>query len=277
MSSCKTALPIQRQTCMIITDLSNRHHNQPMSSSVTTIKDKWLLTLVEPNPNIKSEVRLPKYVIPIRKGILNNSEFFDGWESNKYGMYSPQLSNSLKKFESEKFEIAISDYYSNKDSTRNYYFIDNILTAIDEGIDKKDQIAKIECIDCTDFQKSPKEVISDAHLKVIDFTDKSIIGAMIGAMISATIGRGVIINTSFQNSENNPDEKESNPTKPPNSTKEHVFDDEEFRLKLAKSIGYDKIPPLDNTAFDRLKGLFADKIESEYFDAVELVKESRGC
>ena len=39
----------------------------------------------------------------------------------------------------------------------------------------------------------------------------------------------------------------------------------EFRLKLAKSIGYDKIPALDPTAFDRLKGLFADEIESEYF------------
>ena len=42
-------------------------------------------------------------------------------------------------------------------------------------------------------------------------------------------------------------------------------------------LGYDKIPALDPTAFDRLKGLFADEIESEYFDAVELVKESRGC
>ena len=124
---------------------------------------------------------MPKYVIPIQKGILNNFEFFDGWESNKYGMYSPQLSNSLKKFESEKFEIAISDYYSNSTS---YYFTDKILTAINEGIDKKDQITKIECIDCTDFQKSPKEVISDAHLNGIDFTGKSIIGAMIGAMIS---------------------------------------------------------------------------------------------
>ena len=73
------------------------------------------------------------------------------------------------------------------------------------------------------------------------------------------------------------DEKENNPIKPSISTKEHVFGDEEFRLKLAKSIGYDKIPALDPTAFDRLKGLFADEIESEYFDAVELVKESRGC
>ena len=72
------------------------------------------------------------------------------------------------------------------------------------------------------------------------------------------------------------DEKENNPTKPSIPT-EHVFGDEEFRLKLAKSIGYDKIPALDHTAFDRLKGLFADEIESEYFDAVELVKESRGC
>ena len=72
------------------------------------------------------------------------------------------------------------------------------------------------------------------------------------------------------------DEKENNPKKSSIST-EHVFGDEEFRLKLAKSIGYDKIPALDPTAFDRLKGLFADEIESEYFDPVELVKESRGC
>ena len=252
-----------------------------MSSNVIKAKDKWLLTLVEPNSNIKSKVRLPKYVIPVQKGILSNFEFFDGWKSNKYGMYSPQLSNSLKKFESKKFKIAISTYYSNKDSTRNYYLTDKILTAINEGRDKKNQITNIECIDCTDFQKSPKEVISDARLNGIDFTGKSIIGVMIGAMIGAVIGiaigRYIMSDTPLRNSENNPNEKESNPTKPSISTKERVFDDKEFRLKLAKSIGHDKIPPLDNTAFDRLKGLFADKIESEYFDAVELVKESRGC
>ena len=47
-----------------------------------------------------------------------------------------------------------------------------------------------------------------------------------------------------------PDEKENNPKKSSIST-EHVFGDEiEFRLKLAKSIGYDKIPALDPTAFD---------------------------
>ena len=45
------------------------------------------------------------------------------------------------------------------------------------------------------------------------------------------------------------DEKENNPKKSSIST-EHVFGDEEFRLKLAKSIGYDKIPALDPTAFD---------------------------
>ena len=54
------------------------------------------------------------------------------------------------------------------------------------------------------------------------------------------------------------------------------MEDYEFRLKLAKSIGYSGIPLLDPTAFDRLKGLFADDIETDHFDAVELTDEVRG-
>ena len=253
-----------------------------MSSNVIKAKDKWLLTLIRPNPHIRDRAKLQERTTPTQKGILNIFEFIGYLESNKYGMRSPQLSNSLKKFENEKFGIAISAYCSDKDSTRNHYLTDKVITLKNEGIeDKKDQFTKIEGIACTDFQKSPKELISDARLKSIDFTGKSIIGlmigAMIGVMIGVTIGRSIISDTPFQNSENNPNEKENNPIKPSSATKKHVFDDEDFRLKLAKSIGYDEILPLDNTAFDRLKGLFADKIESEYFDAVELVKESRGC
>ena len=252
-----------------------------MLSNVIKAKDKWLLTLIRPNPHIKDRSRLQERTNLTQKGILNDSVFIGDLELSRYVISSSQLAINFKKFENKKITMP-STFYSDKDSTRSYYLTDKVTTLINERIEnKKDQIAKIEYFTFTDFQKSPKELISDARLKSMDFADKSIIGAMIsaviGVIIGTVIGRGLIMNTSFQNSENNPNGKENNPIKPSISTKEHVFNDEDFRLKLAKSIGYDEIPPLDNTAFDRLKGLFADKIESEYFDAVELVKESRGC
>ena len=243
-----------------------------MPSNVIKAKDKWLLTLIRPNSHIKDRSRLQVRIALTQKGILSDSEFIGNFKSSKYGIRIPRLVTNLKKFENKKITIP-STFYSDKDSTRNYYLMDNVLAAMNEGVDKKNQITKNEYFTFTDFQKSPKDVISDARLNGIDFTGKSIIGVMIGAMIGAVIGiaigKYIMSDTPLRNSENNPNEKESNPTKPSISTKERVFDDKEFRLKLAKSIGHDKIPPLDNTAFDRLKGLFADKIESEYFDAVE--------
>ena len=53
------------------------------------------------------------------------------------------------------------------------------------------------------------------------------------------------------------------------------MEDYEFRLKLAKSIGYSGIPLLDPTAFDRLKGMCSDLFDPCTFDAVELIREIR--
>ena len=241
-----------------------------MPSSGITTKDKWLLTLIGSNPHIRDRAELQEIIILTQKGILKNCEFFDDWELDKYGMHSSQLANSLEKLENDKYVIALDTFGSDKNSIRNYKLTDKGTTLKNKWIeDKKDQFAEIEHVGSLYFPRSGTGSISGTHLKIID--------GMIGANIDAMIERYAINDMPFRNSENNPNEKESNSTKPSNSTKEHVFGDEEFRLKLAKSIGYDKIPALDPTAFDRLKGLFADEIESEYFDAVELVKESRGC
>jgi len=61
------------------------------------------------------------------------------------------------------------------------------------------------------------------------------------------------------------------------STLEHVFNDDEFRKKLAELIGLEQVPSLDPKSFDRIKGILAEKIETEDFDSVDLVKEIRGC
>ena len=55
--------------------------------------------------------------------------------------------------------------------------MDNDVSGKNEGVDKKNQITKNEYFTFTDFQKSPKDVISDARL---NGRGKSIIGVMIG-------------------------------------------------------------------------------------------------
>ncbi len=54
------------------------------------------------------------------------------------------------------------------------------------------------------------------------------------------------------------------------------IEDHEFKLHLAKSVGFDTIPDYDSKAFERLTGVIASKINTEDFDAVELVRETRG-
>jgi hypothetical protein len=53
-------------------------------------------------------------------------------------------------------------------------------------------------------------------------------------------------------------------------------EDKEFRQKLARSLGMDKIPDYDPKSFDRLTGIIAAKIKTKNFDSVELVREARG-
>ena len=50
--------------------------------------------------------------------------------------------------------------------------------------------------------------------------------------------------------------------------------DDAIRLKLAKSIGLDEIPDLDDNAFKRLQGCLSNKLSND-FNAVKAVDEIR--
>ena len=237
-----------------------------------TDKDKWLLALIGSTPYIRGRTRLQKYGILVQKEIFNNSEFFDDWRSGKFGMYSQQLTNSLEKLENSKYVIAydtVDGYGSNKTPTKNYKLTDSGTALKNEWVkDKKDRISRIKYITSAYFGKSLDELLHDTYKKFPQYTNKSTIGAKVR---KKGISDVPYLYSGFDREEN------ITPTKSSGMIKEHVFNDDDFRLKLAKSIGYNEMIPLDPTSFDKLKGLFASKIESKYFDTVELIKESRGC
>ena len=54
-----------------------------------------------------------------------------------------------------------------------------------------------------------------------------------------------------------------------------MMNDYIFRKKLAQSIGLRHIPHTDIKAFERIKGILADDIDSEYFNSEEIVSQVR--
>ena len=56
-----------------------------------------------------------------------------------------------------------------------------------------------------------------------------------------------------------------------------IMNDKIFRKILALSIGLEYIPRTDVLAFERIKGILADDIDSKYFDSEEIVKDVRSA
>ena len=187
-------------------------------------------------------------------------------------MYSQQLTNSLEKLENNKYVIAydtFDGYGSNKTPTKNYKLTDSGTALKNEWVkDKKVRISRIRYVISAYANKSLGELLHDTYKKFPEYTNKSTIAAKVRKKGMSDVP---YLYSGFDREEN------IIPTKSSGMIKEHVFNDDDFRLKLAKSIGYNEMLPLDPTSFDKLKGLFASKIESKHFDTVELIKESRGC
>jgi len=53
------------------------------------------------------------------------------------------------------------------------------------------------------------------------------------------------------------------------------LEDKAFKKKLAKLVGFDKIPEYDDNSFTRLTGIIQSRIKTKDFDSVELVRETR--
>ncbi len=130
------------------------------------------------------------------------------------------------------------------------------------------ELEKIKGITSSYFQKPLTVLLNDVYLKYPKLTSKS--------KIKAEVNKTRTESSSYLNSEYEipfGDKQEEIPVYAV-ASQQHVFGDESFRRKLAKSIGLDKAPDLDPKSFDRIKGILSEEIDAEEFDSEELV---RGC
>lgn len=237
-----------------------------------TPKDKWLLALIGSTPYVEGRTRLQKYGILVFKEVFNNEEFFNDWRPDDFGGFSPSLAKSLSKLERrscvQAFEV-INEY----GHPINRYEL------IGKGKGVKEEMAKrypsrfeqIKSITSNYFTKPLKILLDDVYQKYPEFTIKS--------KIKAEVNKTRMNNQTYLSPQYEIPfgEQVEQPVTPTVSSREHVFNDDEFRKKLAESIGLKEVPSLDPESFERIKGILDKKIETEDFDSVELVKEVRGC
>jgi len=230
-----------------------------LSFKFLSTKDKWLLAIIDSTPYVDGRTRLHKYGILASKEVLNNTEFFDDWKPNDFGGFSPSLAKSLQKLERGGYvqSLEVVREFGEVDRYQSLEKGKNVIKDLIKNSQTK--FEKIKSITSHYFQKPLKILLSDVYQKYPELTVKS--------KIKAEINK---INDIFSPQP----ESLVTPTVP---SREHVFNDDEFRKKLAESIGLEQVPSLDPKSFDRIKGILAKKIETEDFDSVDLVKEIRGC
>lgn len=235
-------------------------------------KDKWLLALIGSTQYVHGKTRLQKYGILVHKEILKNEDFFDDWRPDNFGGYSQQLVLSVKKLERRSY-VRVSEVVNAFGEPVNRYELTEKGKGVKEEWTKRFPILfqKIRDITSYYFDKKLSVLLDDVYQKYPELTLKS--------KIRAEVNKIHTNNHSFLSPEYEIRTENENElpvfSKIPSS--EHVFNDEDFRKKLALSIGLDVVPNLDPSSFERIKGILSRKIETKDFDSVELVKEVRGC
>ena len=237
-----------------------------------TIKDKWLLALIGSTPYVEGRTRLQKYGILVFKEIFNSDEFFDDWKPGDFGGYSLMLAKSLTKLERRDF-VKFSEVIKGYGEPVNRYELTDRGRNVKEGWIRRHPsiFEKIKSITSYYSKKPLKILLDDVYQRYPDLT--------INSKIKAEVNKTRIDNQSYLSKQYEiPYEEEvEQPVTSTVSSSEHVFNDDEFREKLAKSIGLKEVPHLDPKSFDRIKGILSKKIETKDFDSVELVKDVRGC
>ena len=240
-------------------------------SDYLNVEDKWLLAIIDLAPYIEGRTRLQKFGILSFYEILNNEKFFDDWEPGHYGGFSLRLATSLTKLESyghiQSDEIIIKA----ESTVSRYSLTESGKNLISDFVDEhSSELEKIKSIIFNYLQKPLDLLLHDVYQKYPELT--------VNSKIRADINKIATENHSYLSSKYEiiSDKSENIPIFTV-ASQQHVFGDEDFREKLARSIGLKKIPDLDPQSFERIKGILSEKIDTEHFDADELVKEVRGC
>jgi DNA-binding PadR family transcriptional regulator len=235
-----------------------------------TTKDKWLLVLIGSVPYVKGRTRLQKYGLLLSKEIFKNNNFFNDWEPDDFGGYSQQLAVSLKKLERRDL-VRVTEVIDQTDEPVNHYGISEKGEEIQKDLISHNPsiFEKIKEIISFYHQKSLSSLLADVYEKYPELTLKS--------KIKAQVNKTRIQNESYLSTKYEiPTDHEKFEISSTVSAKEHVYNDEDLREKLAKSIGLATVPHLDPKSFERIRGVLAKNILSDDFDSIEIVKEIRG-
>jgi hypothetical protein len=235
-------------------------------------KDKWLIGLIGSSPYVKGRTRLQKYGILAYEEILKNEDFFNDWRADNFGGFSPQLAQCVRKLERRGY-VSVSEMFSEYGEPVERYELTGKGVSIKNELETKQTtiFEKMKTITGYYFQKPLKELLDDVYSKYPKYTPKS--------KIRAEVNRTHTNNHTFLSTEYEITDSIQSEVIPVSTVaaQQHVFGDDDFRNKIARSIGLDQTPDLDVRSFDRIKGILSDKINTEDFDSEELVKDVRGC
>lgn len=235
-------------------------------------EEEWLLAIIGSTPYVQGDTRLQKYGVIVAREILDKNEFFNDWKPDNFGGYSKQLAICTKKLQKEQFIKAneiINEY--NKPVVR-YAITEKARSVIERlGNTKLEKLLKIKEITKYYFDKKLKELLADVYNMYPDLISKSTIRAEVNI---AQTEKNSFLSTEYEIPFDAKAEIQN--ILATAQVSDFVFNDEEFRMKLAKSIGLEKAPRLDPEAFERLSGILSKRIKSKKIDSVELVKSVRG-
>lgn len=260
-----------------------------------TTSDKWLLVIISSADYVEGRARLHKYGLLVHKKIQSIGEFYEDWQPNNYGVFSPSLARGLQTLQVHGYVDSIQVPSKSGKAVDRYKITEKGRTEIIDLLEnQQDAIRKISQIVNYYFAKPLSAVLNDVYTLFPEFVTKS--------KILADVNRAKLMEEElfeqeindwesnqsmrlskqecrllFEQEINDGESNQSNLTNlVTKKTAEHLYNDEDLREKLGKKIGLTDIPSLDMTAFDRLSGLLQDKIKSKEVDSVDIVRTIRG-
>ena len=231
--------------------------------------DKWLMSIMSMFSYIKGRTMLQKFGLLSFYEVLKEEDFFDDWQADKYGGFSPRQASSLKNLEAYGY-VQSHEVITEYGEVRRYSLTEKGRHEISHFL--KANASKLEDIRriLSYYQSRPlKDLLRDAYQKYPHLT--------VNSKIAADVNKTMDLDPYTEHKSDSPSQgseaQEMIQVSPP--ADQHVFGDMEFRKQLAKSIGLDEVPDLDPRSFDRIRGLWSKQMGTEGFDAVEAVREVR--
>jgi len=239
-----------------------------------SLKSKWLLVIIGSTKYVEGATRLQKYGLLVSNKVPEIGEFFNDWESEKFGVFSKTLAKSLETL--QKNECVETDYVVNLYGKKvaRYRISNKGRDVIQDLIQNEEtKIRKICEITQYYFKKSLKEVLADVYILYPEFTNKSTIIPEVGR---TKVEQNSFLSPEFEIPFNSSKKLESDISNLVTTTvDEHVFNDEDMREEIAKSIGLKEIPKLDPNSFKKLSGILEERIKDRKINSVDLVRSVR--